>query len=301
MAGVSNSTGKLPLYAVPDLFSIPEDTGSLTIQLIDVLIVAYLAYRVLTLVRGSRAWRIIGGVTIYLVVWYLSDVFGLRTLHFILDRALILGPVALVILLLPEMRSALEGIGKLGFWPERLGGGEAETSMKTIDEIVSAVAELSQTRAGAILVVERSRRLPEIENNGVAIMARVSAPLLVQLFHGTGPTHDGAVLIRGNSVTAAACFLPLSASTLSPHMHLRHRASAGVTEDTDALSIVVSEQRGTISVAENGRIREGFTPDMLRTFMAERLIAVKRSKRSAANGKAETVQPEEQQDEVAVQ
>jgi len=282
---------------VRDWFEYSNDATSLTIQFVDVLIVAYLAYRLLTAVRGSRTWRIIGGVSIYLVVWYLSDLLGLRTLHFILDRALALGPVALVILLLPEMRSALEGIGKLGFWPERLGGGEAEMHEDTIAEIVAAAADLSKTRTGAILVIERSKRLPEIEANGVTVLARVSAPLLVQLFTGSGPTHDGAVIIRGNTVIAAACYLPLSAAPIGPHMHLRHRASAGVTEESDALSIVISEQRGTISVAENGKIKEGFTPDLLQSYLSEKLIAPKRSKRSNADAKTQ----KERTDEVAVQ
>src|SRR5687767_10199129 len=116
------------------------------------------------MVRGSRAWRIIGGVVIYLVLWFVTDLLELRTIHFLLEKGLVLGPVALVILLLPELRAAIEGFGKLGFWPDRLGGGEDDISNRVIDEIVEAVGDLSATQTGALIVIERSRHMPEIES-----------------------------------------------------------------------------------------------------------------------------------------
>lgn len=240
-------------------------------QIVDVALVSYLVYRLLLMVRGSRAWRIIGGVVIYLVLWFITDVMELRTIHFLLEKGLVLGPVALVILLLPELRSALEGFGKLGFWPERLGGGEEDVSTKVIDEIVDAVTDLSTTSTGALIVIERSRHMPEIEASGVPLHANVSGTLLESLFYGANPLHDGAVLIRGNSVVAAACQLPLTDSHLRPHMHMRHRAAVGATESTDAISIVVSEERGCISVAMDGRIREDVTPLQLRDLLSQQL------------------------------
>lgn len=219
------------------------------------------------MVRGSRAWRIIGGIVIYLMLWFVSDFLGLRTVHFILDRALILAPVALVILLLPELRSALEGFGKLGFWPERLGGGEEKTDAGTIDDLVHAITDLSSERAGALIVLERSRKMPEVEKTGIALNARVSAPLLGSLFYGEGPLHDGAVMIRGNTVIAAACQLPLTDSLIKPHLHMRHRAAIGATEGTDAIAIVVSEERGSISLAMDGRLRERISPTELREVL----------------------------------
>lgn len=249
-----------------------DDGTTLAIQILDVLVVAYLIYRLLLLVRGSRAWRILGGIVIYMLFWFLSGLFGLRTLHFILDKALILGPVALVILLLPELRSALEGFGKLGFWPGRFGGGEEPTRAATIEEIVSGVAELSAGNMGALIVIERSRQMPEIERTGVSVDAAVSAAMLIQLFFDRTPLHDGAVLIRGDRIVAAACQLPLSEGKLPPHMHLRHRAAVGITEQTDAIAIVVSEERGTISAAIDGRIRETMTPNDLRDLLKSNLL-----------------------------
>ncbi|MGI8924954.1 MAG: diadenylate cyclase CdaA [Fimbriimonadales bacterium] len=256
------------------------------LQIIDLTVVAYLVYRLLLMVRGSRAWRIIGGIVIYLVLWFASDLLGLRTIHFILDRALILGPVALVILLLPELRSALEGFGKLGFWPERLGGGEEHVGAKTVEEIVEAVAELSASATGALIVVERSRKMPEVESNGVQLNAEVTAALLGSIFYGAGPLHDGAVMVRGNSVVAAACQLPLTDGPLKPHMHMRHRAAVGATDGTDAVSIVVSEERGIISVALDGRIREDLSPAKLRDLLNSLLRAeIKPSPLSRMNKK----------------
>lgn len=236
-------------------------------QVVDVAVVSYLMYRLLLMVRGSRAWRIIGGIIIYLLLWFASDLLGLRTVRFILDKALVLLPIALVILLLPELRSALEGFGRLGFWPDRLGGGEEQTDAETVEELVAAVVELSATRAGALIVVERSKKMPELERNGVQLNARVSGSLLGSIFHGVGPLHDGAVMIRGNSIIAAACQLPTTEARLKPHMHMRHRAAVGVTEGTDAVSIVVSEERGLISVAMDGNIQEGLTHTELREIL----------------------------------
>jgi diadenylate cyclase len=247
-----------------------EDPNAQLIQIIDILLVAYLAYRLLLLVRGSRAWRILIGIFIYGLVWLLSGVMGLKTLHFILDRALILGPVALVILLLPELRQALEGIGKLGFLPD-LGGGRERTRARTIEEVVAGVAELSASSLGALIVIERSKKLAEIENSGYSFDAIVSAPTLNQVFFNKSPFHDGAAIIRGDRVVAVACQLPLTEQRLPGHLHLRHRAAVGVSEHSDAIVIVVSEERGTISVAMDGRIREALNPGDLRDVLRQSL------------------------------
>jgi diadenylate cyclase len=256
-------------------------------QIVDVALVAYLIYRLLLMVRGSRAWRIIGGVVIYLVLWFVTDVLELQTIHFLLEKGLVLGPVALVILLLPELRSAIEGFGKLGFWPDRLGGGEEDVSTKVIDEIVDAVSDLATTQTGALIVIERSKTMPEIEANGVPIHANVSATLLESLFYGAHPLHDGAVMIRGKSIVAAACQLPMSDSALRPHMHMRHRAAVGATESTDAISIVVSEERGSISVAMDGRIREDLSPTQLRDLLSQQLRSERTQKTRLTLGKKE--------------
>jgi diadenylate cyclase len=226
------------------------------VHVLDILLVAYLNYRLLLLVRGTRAWKILGGVLVFLVVLLLSRALGFHTLYYLLDRATILAPVALVILLLPELRSALEGFGKLGLWPQKLTvGPEERTEARTVEELVAACAELAAQSVGALIVIEKGTLLEEIAANGVQLDAKVSAPLLNAIFYEGNPLHDGAVIIRGDTIVAAACRLPLSESQrLDPNLHMRHRAGVGVTEALDCIAVIVSEERGTISYAHEGRL-----------------------------------------------
>ena len=225
--------------------------------LVDVFLVAYLIYRLLMLVRGTRAWRILVGIGIFVFLLGASDRLQLHTLHWVLASATPLGPVALVILLLPEMRQAIEGLGKLDRWTQRFASpAETRAEARTVEEIVAAAAELAAGRVGALIVLEKAAPLDEIAANGVALDADVSAPLLGAIFYEGNPLHDGAVIIRGDSILAAACRLPLSESNrIDQSVHMRHRAAVGVTEANDALCVVVSEERGTISVAMEGRLR----------------------------------------------
>lgn len=228
-----------------------------SIAVLDVLLVAYLIYRLLMLVRGTRAWRILVGIGIFVFLLGASDRLHLTTLHWVLASATPLGPVALVILLLPEMRQAIEGLGKLDRWTQRFASpNEVRAEARTVEEIVAAAAELAAGRVGALIVLEKAAPLDEIASNGVALSAAVSAPLLGAIFYEGNPLHDGAVVVRGDEILAAACRLPLSESTrIDQSVHMRHRAAVGVTEATDALCIAVSEERGTISVASEGRLR----------------------------------------------
>ena len=235
------------------------------IQLVDIGLVAFLLYRLLLLVRGTRAWRILIGVFAFLIVLFVADRLELHTLHWILDKATILGPVALVILFLPELRQAIEGFGKISpLGILELGAHEDHLQAKTIEEIVSAISELQQESVGALIVIEKAAKLDEIASNGVMLNAEVSASLLGSIFYGENPLHDGAVIIRGDRVVAAACRLPLSDSThLDTHVHMRHRAAVGISEATDVVVVVVSEERGTISVAQEGALmRLGSTNEL---------------------------------------
>ncbi len=224
------------------------------VHVIDILLVAYLIYRVLTMIRGTRAWRILGGVVIFVVALFVSDYLQLKTLHWILDKATLLAPVAIVILLLPELRQTLEGFARIGLWPEGFSR-EAQTGAQTVEEIVAAVAEMSASRLGSIIVVERGTHLDDIAANGVLLNAAVSAPLLDSIFYHGNPLHDGAAVIRGNTILAAACRLPLSEDPrLDKSLHMRHRAGIGISEQSDAIAIIVSEERGWISVAIDSRL-----------------------------------------------
>ncbi len=220
------------------------------IYVVDILLVAYVIYRLLKLVRGRRAWRIAIGIGFFVAALVLSERFQLNTLHWILDKATLLAPVALVILFLPELRQAVEGFGKLGGWTDRLITAQQKTTIDTVQQICAAVAEMAEHRIGALIVIERTTRLQEVADNGIPVHAKVTAPLIGAIFYHGNPLHDGAIVIRGDEVVAAACRLPMSESTTIPgHFHMRHRAGIGISEHSDAIVVIVSEERGEIAVA----------------------------------------------------
>jgi diadenylate cyclase len=259
------------------LKELTKPTTETLVHVFDILVVAYLIYRLLSLTRGSRAWRILGGIVAFVLLLFVSDWLQLTAMHWVLDKATLLAPVALVILLLPELRQALEGVSKLGFWPKSLAGAEVKTEERTVEALVSAASELSTAMVGALIVVERDAPLDEIIHNGVRLDAQVSSPLLGAIFYDQNPLHDGAVIVRGDSLVAAACRLPLSENpTLARNLHMRHRAAVGITEQTDCLAIVVSEERGSISVVEEGAL-EKVSPQVLRERLNEALRGIGRS------------------------
>jgi diadenylate cyclase len=260
---------------------------ALFVHAIDILLVAIIFYKILSVIRGTRAWRILWAIILFVFALFLSKALHLDTLRWVLDKATLLGPVALVILLLPELRQALESFGKLGGWTERLGAFDSKTASQTIEEIVAAVTEMSAGRVGALIVVEQAANLDEIVNNGVRLDAKVSAPLLSSVFYGANPLHDGAVVIRRDTVVAAACRLPLSEnSRLDSTLHMRHRAAVGVTESLDCLSIVVSEERGVISIATNGKLKRLANPMELRETLNRELRNKEEEEEAARKARA---------------
>ncbi|MHB8637454.1 MAG: diadenylate cyclase CdaA [Fimbriimonadaceae bacterium] len=244
--------------ALHQLDLLRRPTLATAVNWIDILLVTFLFYRLLGLVwrklRGTRSWRVILGVATYVAVMYVSKRAGLTTMSWLLDKGIILLPVALVILFLPEIRTALESFGKLWSTSFTTPGSHAES--RTIEEIVAAVTELSAAHVGALIVIERMASLDEVIANGVSLNAEVSAALLNAIFYEGNPLHDGAAVLRRDVVAAAACRLPLSESVrLDKAMHMRHRAGVGVTELSDCVCVIVSEERGSISVATEGRLR----------------------------------------------
>lgn len=230
---------------------------------------AFLIYRLLMMVRGSRGWRILLGLLVFAALLFLSDYCGLHTLNWILQKAALLGPVALAILFLPELRQALEGLTKLSWFPDSVveAGHEKNLDRASVEEIVGAVAEMARDRVGAIIVIETGGHLDETAATGVMLNAKVTTSLLGSIFYGQNPLHDGAVIIRGNNILAAACRLPLSESRIERNLHMRHRAALGVTEQTDVIAIVVSEERGSIRVASEGKLQTIASSAELREFL----------------------------------
>lgn len=241
---------------------------------IDILAVAWLIYRLLLLAKASRAWRIFGGLMIFFAAIVISDWWNLHALNWLLRQALPLGPVALVILFLPELRHALEEFGRLGFWGQSLGLAPRKEMGAMIDEVVAAVATMSVKRVGALIVFERETSLEEIAETGTRLNAVASAGLIETLFHKGTPLHDGAIVIRQDRIVAAGCTLPLTDSPrVDATVHTRHKAALGISEESDSVVVVVSEETGTISIAVDGKLLRPFREDTLRQRLYQLLSA----------------------------
>lgn len=237
---------------------------------VDIAVVSYFLYRLILLAKGRRAWWILIGLGVFFLLILVSDVLGLVTLNWLLKQVTPLGPVAIVVLFYPELREVLEKLGRAEFWGTSLHVADRGMSVETIEEVTRAVGILSPLKIGALIVFERETGLDDILTSGVVLDAEVSTPLLVTLFHKDTPLHDGAVVIRGDRIAAAQCYLHLSDSpNIAPNVHTRHRAAIGQSEVSDAVIVVVSEETGTISIATGGKLQRGLKTDVLRTRLLE--------------------------------
>jgi len=240
------------------------------VSFLDVLLVAAVIYMGLRLIRGTRALQLAAGLGVYVVVYALSGAVGLSTLNWLLGRLLLPGVLILVILFQPELRMALERLGRRWIRVPTPFGGRA-TLPRVVGEIVRACSELSKRRHGALLAIERTTGLDDIASTGVPLEARLSAPLLLSIFNPQSPLHDGAVLIRGDRVVAAGCLLPLPERSYRTEIaHTRHLAGLGLSEVTDAIAVIVSEETGSISLCHEGTMWRGLSEEELR----ERLLTL---------------------------
>jgi diadenylate cyclase len=238
---------------------------SLLTSVVDVLVVAAILYSLIMLAKGTRAWQIMWGLGVFLLIYVLSDLFDLKTLNWLLRQIVPLAPVALVVLFYPELRYALEEMGRVQFWRNRLALMPKEDISRLVNEIVKTASELSVRHIGALIVLERETGLDDLIATGTRLDAVVSSELLSTIFHRGTTLHDGAVIIRGDRVIAAGCLLPLTDSpTVSSAIHTRHRAALGVSERSDAIVVVVSEETGAISLSAEGKLIRGLREEMLR-------------------------------------
>jgi len=222
---------------------------------LDIGIVAYVLYRFLQLIRGTRAVQLLKGVVVLLLAWWASGLLRLSAVTYLLDRAGVALIVALPIVFQPELRRALEQLGRGGLFARPVPVVASEDFQAVIKEIVRAVSVLAKNKTGSLIVVERESGLKEIAETGTPIDGKVSAELLINIFMPHTPLEDGAVLIRGDRLVAAGCFLPMSENPdLDREFGARHRAAIGLTEESDALVVVVSEETGSISLANGGKL-----------------------------------------------
>ena len=220
-------------------------------DVLDIFIVAYLIYKLLMLTKETRASAVLKGLVMLIAASWISDLLGLTALSWVLQNVVANGAVVLVILFQPELRKALEQIGR-GAIRERATGSE---SAQIVSEITHCMLNLSRRRVGALIVIEQRIGLKDVVETGTTLNSEISSALLENIFEPNTPLHDGAVVIRGNRIMAAACILTLSEGKgISRELGTRHRAAIGITETTDAISLIVSEETGIISMAVDGKL-----------------------------------------------
>jgi diadenylate cyclase len=236
---------------------------------LDVLVVAIVMYNLLLLIRGTRAVQIILGIVFVGVLYYVAEISNLPTLHWLLENLLIVLPFAIIILFQQEIRRALANFGRNPLW----GLAKQQKVEAAFSDIVLAATTLSTRRVGALIVLERLQGLRNYVENGILLDAALSFDLLINVFTPDTPLHDGAVIVQDDRIAAAACFLPLSANPeLSKELGTRHRAALGITEETDAVAVVVSEETGIISVAFDGVMTRDLDGKSLRNILYKYLI-----------------------------
>jgi diadenylate cyclase len=222
------------------------------VDLIDVIVVAFIFYQFLNLMKGTRAAQMIGGLTLLFVVSFFAYWFQLQGLMWLFSNLATVGFIVLVILFQPEIRAALARIG----YARLVRVFNRSEEFQWVDEIVDAAARLSELRQGALIVVERNIGLREYSASGTRLDARVSARTISTVFTPYTPLHDGALIIRGNQIVAAGCMLPMSKNPLYLRSYgMRHKAGVGITEETDAVCVIVSEENGQLSVARHGQLK----------------------------------------------
>lgn len=257
-------------------------------DVIDVICISYLVYKLVSLVRETRAAQLIKGILIILAAYLISDLARMQTMQFVMEYILNNGLIVLVVVFQPELRRALEQVGrskfsKFGFFaihPDM--EQELEQSWQgAIDAICESLEPLSSQKIGALMVIERKTKLGEIIKTGTIIDSKPSMELIGNVFFPNSPLHDGAMIIRDGKLYAAGCFLPLSENYgISKQLGTRHRASLGMSENSDAIVLVVSEETGVISIARDGVLKRNYTPQNVRELLEKELLPSKSAESS---------------------
>ena len=246
-------------------------------NIVEILILAFIIYQVLFWIRNTRAWTLLKGLILIIAFIIFAVVLDLSTILWLLEKCSVIAVTALLVIFQQELRNALEQLGRQKVFGElfQFRGFEEDDvfSEDTIEELVRASFEMSRARTGALMVLERETSLVNYERTGIDINGRVSSQLLINIFEHNTPLHDGAVVIRGNRITAATCYLPLSENPdISKALGTRHRAAVGVSEQSDSVTLVVSEETGHVSVAIGGVLQETATQEQLRNLLETQML-----------------------------
>lgn len=242
-------------------------------DIVEILIISFLMYHIMLWVKNTKAWSLLKGLVIIAAFIMIAAFFEMNTILWITQNVIGVAVTAIVVILQPELRKALEDLGKknllysiIPFDVNKAEGGRF--SDRTIQEITKACVEMGKEKTGALIVIEQMDSLADYERTGIEVDGIVTSQLLINIFEHNTPLHDGAIIIRGNRVTAATCYLPLSDSTdLSKELGTRHRAGVGISEDTDSLTVIVSEETGKISIAYQGTLDRNVDSEKLKGYL----------------------------------
>lgn len=248
------------------VLSFPKIT---VVDVLEILIIAFVLYHVTSWVRRTRAWTLVRGILVLILAYLVAYLLNMSVILWVFDNTIGLGITALVIVFQPELRKALDELGQKtivnSFLPFDENKDNLRFSDRTVNEIVRATEELAKAKTGALIIMEREILLSEYERTGINIDSAVSSQLLINIFEHNTPLHDGAVILRGDRIVAATCYLPLSDNMgLSKELGTRHRAGVGISEVSDSLTVIVSEETGKISIAANGKLMRNIDGDLLR-------------------------------------
>lgn len=244
---------------------------------VDIAIVWYVLYKLIMIIRGTKAIQLLKGIVVVIIVWAISILFELKTIQWITNQAILWGVLVIIILFQPELRRALEQLGRGSIFT-RTTLSQEEVQNRIIEDIVTSSIYMAKRRIGALITIELETGIGEYAETGIAINADLTHQLLTNIFTPNTPLHDGAVIIKNDKIVAAACYLPLSESPMiSRELGTRHRAALGISEVTDALTIVVSEETGSISYTKNGELIRDVKEEELREALKKNLIQSARS------------------------
>lgn len=241
-------------------------------SVVDILVVWYLIYKIFMVVRGTKAVQLINGIFIILILRGLSNIIGLRTLEWLMEQVIEWGFLAIIIIFQPELRRALEQLGR-GRIFTRQRQKEEEKQEQIVNAIVKACEYMAKRRIGALISIAQETGMNDYIETGILMNAKVTSELLINTFIPNTPLHDGAVIIQDDEIKAAACYLPLSESPfISKELGTRHRAAVGISEVTDSITVVVSEETGGISLTKNGELHREIKLEQLRSMLTEKLV-----------------------------
>ena len=249
--------------------SVPAVHISIT-DVLEIIILSFIVYRILLWIKDTRAWTLLKGIVFICMFILIAKICQMDTIMYIITKGLDMAIVAALVIFQPELRRALEQLGEKKFFSSLIpfeNSKEVKQRFidKTINEIVKGCVEMGKAKTGALIVIEQNVMLTEFERTGIALDSILTSQLLINIFEHNTPLHDGAVIVRGDRIVAATCYLPLSDNMeLSKELGTRHRAGVGVSEVTDSLTIIVSEETGNISIALKGKLMRAVTPEVLK-------------------------------------